>query len=176
MDPRILIAICFSLFFVIIFMMQSISGDETEKMLPGFWSVSEEFQQKAKIDQMLIYLSEGEGYMYDGYFIMVVDGETQFNGTMKFRITPKGYFSSKSFTFETEKDSKVIPQKMTLTLCPHTGLMELKCLTKKTIYARLFKDNQMSAKTVLQMSGHDAVLSEMDEEQVLPGEDDAELI
>jgi hypothetical protein len=135
-------------------------------MIPGFWNVSEQFQEQAKIDQMILYFSEGNGYMYDGYFIMVVDGETLFNGTMIFRITPKGYFRSDNFVFETEKDTSVMPKKMTMVLCPITGLMELKCLSDKKVYARLFKDNQLSAKTVLKISGHDASITVNDDEAI----------
>lgn len=173
MDPRILIAVCFALFFMVIFLIQCI-GDNTEQMLPGFWSVSEEFQHKAKIDQMIMYFSDGNGYTYDGYFIMVVDGETSFNGTMKFRIIPKGYFRSKDYVFETERDTGVIPQRMTMTLCPHSGLMELKCLDSKKVYARMFKDNQMSAKTVLKISGYEGVMSP-DNESEIEGEIDGEI-
>jgi hypothetical protein len=172
MDPRILIAVCFALFFVVIFLIQCIPNEDSEKMLPGFWTVSEAFQQKAKIDQMIMYFSEGEGYTYTGYFIMVVDGETTFNGTMIFRITPKGYFKSRDYVFETEKDTGVIPQKMTMSLCPSSGLMELKCLESKKVYARLFKDNQMSAKTVLKIGGHDTVLEDAESIE----DDDAEVL
>ena len=179
MDPRMLTAVCFVLFFAVIFLIQCIPNDDSEKMLPGFWTVSEDFQQKAKIDQMIMYFSEGEGYTYNGYFIMVVDGETTFNGTTNFRITPKGYFKSKEFVFETEKDTGIIPKKMTMSLCQTSGLMELKCLESKKVYARLFKDNQMSAKTVLKISGHttglednilgdDAKLSDHDAEDIDP--------
>ena len=31
----------------------------------------------------------------------------------------------------------------------HTGLMKLKCLKTKKMFAELYKDNQMSAKTIL---------------------------
>jgi hypothetical protein len=82
---------------------------------------------------------------------MVVDGDTLFNETMKFRITPKGYFKSDSYEFVTEKDTKSMPKKMTMELCPYDGMMELKCLNSKKIYARLLKDNQMSAKTILKV-------------------------
>ena len=82
---------------------------------------------------------------------MVVEGDTLFNETMKFRITPKGYFKSNSYEFVTEKDTNSMPKKMTMEICPYDGSMELKCLNSKKIYARLFKDNQMSAKTILKV-------------------------
>jgi hypothetical protein len=148
---RILISICFALFFVIIFLLQKVEWTNHESMIPGFWSVTDEFKEKAKIDQMMIYFSEGEGYLYPGFFLLQYDGETEYNGTMNFRITPKGYFKSKEFTFETEKCLKVMPKKLTMTLDLDTGLMELKCNTSGKSYARLYKDNAMSATTVLKI-------------------------
>lgn len=151
MDPRILLAICFVLFFIVIFLLQQVMGSCNEKLISGFWTVSEQFKEQANLDQLVIYFDEGEGYEYKGYMVMVADGETLFNETMKFRIIPKGYFKSNSYEFITEKDTKVMPVKMTMELCLHEGQMELKCLKSKKVYARLFKDNQMSAKTILKV-------------------------
>ena len=156
MDPRILLSICVVLFFIVIFLLQQIMGSCTEKLIPGFWTVSDQFKEEANLDQLILYFDEGEGYEYKGYMVMVVDGDTMFNETMKFRITPKGYFKSNSYEFVTEKDTKTMPKKMTMELCPYYGLMELKCLNSKKIYARLFKDNQMSAKTILKVGDADS--------------------
>ena len=156
MDPRILLSICVVLFFIVIFLLQQIMGSCTEKLIPWFWTVSDQFKEEANLDQLILYFDEGEGYEYKGYMVMVVDGDTMFNETMKFRITPKGYFKSNSYEFVTEKDTKTMPKKMTMELCPYDGLMELKCLNSKKIYARLFKDNQMSAKTILKVGDADS--------------------
>lgn len=151
MDERILVAICFVLFFIIIFLLQQIMGSCNEQLIPGFWTVSEQFSEEANVDQFILYFAEGEGYEYKGYMVIVVDGETMFNETINFRITPKGYFKSDSYEFIMEKNTKIMPQKMTMVLCPYNGMMELKCLKNKKIYAKLFKDNQMSAKTILKV-------------------------
>jgi len=156
MDPRILLAICFVLFFIVIFLLQQGMGSCTEKLIPGFWTVSDQFKEEANLDQLILYFDEGKGYEYKGYMVMVVDGDTLFNETMKFRITPKGYFKSNSYEFVTEKDTESMPMKMTMELCPYDGMMELKCLNSKKIYARLFKDNQMSAKTILKVGDADS--------------------
>ena len=80
---------------------------------------------------------------------MVVYGDTVFNETMIFRIKPKGYFKSLDYEFEMEKDTKVMPKRLSMSILPNSGLMELKCLEENKVYARLFKDNQLSAKTIL---------------------------
>lgn len=151
MDTRILLVICFVLFFIVLFLLQQIMGKCTEKIIPGFWTVSDQFKEEAHIDQLILYFDDGDGYDYGGYMVMTVDGETLFNETMRFRVIPKGYFKSDDYELIMEKDTKVMPQKVTMTLCPDSGLMELKCLNKKKIYAKLYKDNQMSAKTILKI-------------------------
>jgi hypothetical protein len=150
LDPRILLAICFILLFIIIFLLQQMVSCD-EKIISGFWTVSEQFKEQANIDQLVFYFDEGKGYEYNGYMVMVVEGDTLFNETMRFRIIPKGYFKSDSYEFSTEKNIDIMPNKMTMELCPHNGQMTLKCLNSKKIYAVLFKDNQMSAKTILKI-------------------------
>ena len=147
-DNRVLVAICLCLFFVSVFCLQHFTT-ETDNIISGFWNVSEEFKEQAKIDNLMLYFDEGEGYDYNGYMVMVVDGETVFNETMKFRIRPKGYFKSLEYEFEMEKDTKVMPKRLSMNILPNSGLMELKCLEENKVYARLFKDNQLSAKTIL---------------------------
>jgi hypothetical protein len=149
MDPRILLAVCFVLLFLVIFLLQQVVSNCSETLIPGFWTVSEQFKEQANIDQLVLYFDEGKGYEYKGYMVMVVDGETLFNETLNFMITPKGYFKSDSYEFVTEKNTNIMPKKMTMELCSRDGHMELKCLNTNKIYAQLFKDNQMSAKTVL---------------------------
>jgi hypothetical protein len=163
-DPRILLAICFVLFFIIIFLLQQGIGSCSEKLIPGFWTVSEQFKEQANLDQLILYFDDGKGYEYKGYMVVVVDGETVFNETMKFRITPKGYFKSDSYEFITEKDTGIMPMKMTMVLCPSEGHMELKCLNSKKIYARLFKDNQMSAKAILKVGNTSDVAETSDDD------------
>lgn len=172
MDPRILLSICFVLFFIVIFLLQQVMGSCTEKLIPGFWTVSDQFKEEANLDQLILYFDEGKGYEYKGYMVMVVDGDTLFNETMKFRITPKGYFKSNSYEFFTEKDTKLMPKNMTMELCPYDGLMELKCLNSKKIYARLFKDNQMSAKTILKVGDADSTRNDTPG----PSEEDSEVL
>ena len=172
MDPRILLAICFVLFFIVIFLLQQVMGSCTEKLIPGFWTVSDQFKEEANLDQLILYFDEGKGYEYKGYMVMVVDGDTLFNETIKFRITPKGYFKSNSYEFVTEKDTKSMPKKMTMELCQYDGLMELKCLNSKKIYARLFKDNQMSAKTILKVGDADSTQKDTPG----PSEEDSEAL
>lgn len=164
MDERILISICFALFFVVIFLLQQVMGSCSEKLIPGFWNVSEQFKEQANLDNLIIYFDEGEGYEYKGYMVIVADDNTIFNETVKFRITPKGYFRSDSYELCMEKDTGVMPQKMTMEICTYTGLMELKCLNNKKVYARLFKDNQMSAKTILKIGDVDDTEPEKNEE------------
>ena len=165
-DARILIAICFVLLFIVIFLLQQVMGSCSERLIPGFWTVSEQFKEEANLDQLILYFDEGKGYEYKGYMVMVVDGETVFNETMKFRITPKGYFKSDSYEFVTEKDTGVMPTKMTMDVCPYYGQMELKCLKSKKVYARLFKDNQMSANTILTAGDKDESVEISDDESV----------
>ncbi len=116
--------------------------------ISGFWVASEEFKDDANLDQQIFYFGEGDGYIYDGYLLICADNETLFNDTVKFKITPKGYFS-KQYTFCTEQDTDVIPQTTTMTLYPEIGMMEIKCLATKKIIAKLFKDNQMSANVAI---------------------------
>jgi hypothetical protein len=172
MDPRILLAVCFVLFFIVIFLLQQVMGSCTEKLIPGFWTVSDQFKEEANLDQLILYFDEGKGYEYKGYMVMVVDGDTLFNETMKFRITPKGYFKSNSYEFVTEKDTESMPRKMTMELCPYDGMMELKCLNSKKIYARLFKDNQMSAKTILKVGDADST----QKDTPVPSDEDSEAL
>lgn len=152
MDERIMIATCFVLLIIIIFLMQCMRGPRSETMIHGFWNISEQFKEKANLDQFIIYFDEGKGYDYNGYIVMVVDGDTVFNGTLKFRVTPKGYFKGDDYEIQMSKKIDVMPQKMTLELCPYDGCMILKCLNSKKIYAVLYKDNQMSAKTILKIA------------------------
>ena len=148
-DERILLGVCCLLFFCVIFLLQSINGSGSENMISGFWTISEQFKTEANIDQMVLYFGEGSGYEYDGYMVMVIDGKTVFNDVIKYRITPHGYFGSDTYTFLTSVDTGVIPRKLTMELSPHTGCMKLKCLGERKMYAILYKDNQMSAKTIL---------------------------
>jgi hypothetical protein len=156
MDVRILFAVCFVLLFIIMFLLQQTAGSCTSKLIPGFWTVSEQFKEDANIDQLILYFDEGKGYDYTGYMVMVVDGQTAINESMKFRITPMGYFRSDKYEFIMGKENEYMPKKMTMILSIHDGLMELKCLSSKKLYGKLFKDNQMSAKTILKIDNTDA--------------------
>lgn len=144
----IICAGCMTFLFLLIFLTRTGDSYKPEKAISGFWVVSEEFKDKANIDQMIIYFDKGDGYIYKGYLVLTVDNDTVFNNTLNFRITPKGYFKN-GYTIEMEKKVEHIPQKLTMTLDPYEGLMEMKCLRDGKIYAKLFKDNQMSAKTIL---------------------------
>lgn len=172
MDERILVAICFVLFFIVIFLLQSIMGPGSETMIPGFWTVSDQFKEKANLDQLILYFDEGKGYEYNGYMVMVVDNDTVFNGVLRFRITPKGYFNSNTFMFTMSKKTGIMPQKMTMELCPYSGSMTLKCLNIKKLYACMYKDNQMSAKTILKIGESDENTEECAD---APKEDSEEL-
>jgi hypothetical protein len=98
----------------------------------------------------MLYFDKGSGYEYSGYMLMVVDDETIVNKKMKFKITPNGYFKSDTFSFVMYDHVDVMPKKMTMIINPATGEMVLKCLKNKKVHASMFKDNQMSAKTILQ--------------------------
>lgn len=148
-DERLLLGVCCLLFFCVIFLLQSISGSGSENMISGFWTISDEFKAEANIDQMVLYFGEGSGYEYEGYMVMVVDGKTIFNDALQYRITPRGYFRSDTYSFVTSVDTGVIPKTLTMDLLPHSGRMELKCLGDRKMYALLYKDNQMSSKTIL---------------------------
>ena len=171
MDPRILITICFVLFFIVIFLLQQVTGTCGEKLIPGFWVVSEQFKEEAGIDQLVLYFDEGKGYEYTGYMVMVVDGETVFNGTMKFRISPNGYFKSECYMIVMEKDIDQMPKKMLMVIYPNEGMMELKCQDTKKKYAQFFKDNQMSAQTILKI-GDNEPTTDTDSEQEVPDSED----
>ena len=146
----ILSAVCFVLLFIIIFLLSGVNTCTTQ-MINGFWIVSEQFKEEAKIDQLLIYFDEGSGYDYNGYMVMVIDGKTVFNDSMKFKISPKGYLKSDCYKIIMEKDTKMMPLNMTMEICPCTGSMELKSLGDNKIYGRLYKNNQLSAKTLIKI-------------------------
>ena len=105
---------------------------------------------------------------------MVVDGDTVYNGTLQFRIIPKGYFKNDTYTFMTSKKVGIMPQTMTMELCPYNGGMALKCLNTKKLYAELYKDNQMSAKTILNIG--DSNEAAEDSSDIKPSKDDSEKI
>lgn len=150
-DTRLLVAICFVLFFMIIFLLQSVGSFDDSKMLHGFWIASDQFKKEANIEQMVFYLGTGSGYDYKGYVIIVVDGDVVYNDVLDFRITPKGYFKTESFEFVMSKSVNCMPTKLTMIVDAYDGSMTLKCMDSKKIYAVLYKDNQMSANTILQM-------------------------
>jgi hypothetical protein len=155
-------ALCFVLLIIILFLLQKI-GSGTEKYIPGFWSASDQFKDQADLDEMLIYFDEGQGYMYKGYVVIASRGNTLFNNTTNFRITPSGYFKSDEFILETEEEIPGMAKKMIMTICPNEGHMTLKCAgDTPLIYARMFKDNQRSAMTVLKwgVDGDDSSNSE----------------
>ena len=173
MDYKIIMAGCLTLLFLIIFFTRSGDSYIPEKMLPGFWTVSDEFKEKANIDQMIIYFGKGDGYLYKGFLALVVDNDTVFNETINFRITPKGYFKC-GYILEMEKKVQYMPQKLTMTLDPFEGLMEMKCIDDNKVYARLLKDNQMSAKTILKIDENESCVDEEeggDEEDIKVIED-----
>jgi hypothetical protein len=156
-DERILLAICFALFFVIVFLLQAIQSDNCGDMIRGFWTASEQFKEDANIDQLVMYFSKGEGYDYKGYLILTVDGDTVYNDKMQFRITPKGYFKGTDYSFQMSQDTGYMPTTLTMVLDPCSGGMTLKCMKSKQIYAHFFKDNQFSARTVLEVGEADDV-------------------
>jgi hypothetical protein len=144
------------IFFVIMFFFSYHIGDSSkEQLIPGFWTVSEDFKEKSKLEQLIVYFGEGDGYEYKGYMVITSNGETLFNDVLNFRITPQGYFKAGKYTVMTSIDTKVMPQNMTMEINVYTGLMELYDTHEKVLYARLYKDNQMSAKTVLKIGDSD---------------------
>lgn len=154
MDYKIVIAGCLTLLFLVIFFTRTGESYRPERMIHGFWTVSDEFKEQAKIDQMIIYFGQGNGYLYKGFMALVVDNNVIFNETINFRITPKGYYKD-GYILEMEKKVQYMPQKLTMTLDPFEGLMVIKCIESNKIYAKLFKDNQMSATTILQIDDED---------------------
>ena len=134
---------------MVIFLLQFIGSDNNVLMINGFWEVSEQFKSDANIDQMMFYFDEGKGYDYKGYLITVVDGETIYNDSIEFRITPKSYFRSDCYEFVMSRGTGIMPKKMTMELNTLDGSMVLKCLRDNKVYASLLKDNQMSAKTII---------------------------
>lgn len=145
LDPRILLGVCFVMLFIIMYLVQNKSCS-TSPMIPGFWSVSEQFKEKAGIEQLIFYFGEGTGHEYKGYMILEVDGETLVNEVTRFRITPRSYFRG-DYSFLIHSDIKHMPKKMIMSLNPCNGLMTLKHNGK--LYAQMLKDNQLSAKTIL---------------------------
>ena len=145
-----LIAICLFLLFMIMFYLQH-TGNSYSTLIPGFWVVSESFKEQANLDQLLLYFNEGDGYNYKGYIVITADGKNVFNDTMNFRIIPKGYFKSELYNIIMEKDTKIMPKNLTMEICSKTGSMSLKCLKSKKVYAHLYKNNQLSANTILKI-------------------------
>lgn len=143
----ILVAICIVLLFIIMFLLQCATFES--RQITGFWVASEQFKKQADLDQLLVYIGEGSGHSYKGYIIVSADGETIYNDTMNFRITPKGYFKGDMYEFHMERDIKCMPQRLTMIL-NNDGSMVLKCLTDKKVYAHTYKDNQMSANAVIE--------------------------
>jgi hypothetical protein len=162
MNDKILIGICMALFFVVIFLVHTI-GTSSVSAIPGFWVASDQFKEDANIDQLIMYIGKGEGYMYKGYLIMVVDVETVYNDVMKFKITPKGYYNSEEYSIVLSESPTAMPQKMSMTINVNEGHLTLKCLKDKKIYAEMFKDNQMSAKTMLEVAEDSSDVGDSDE-------------
>jgi hypothetical protein len=147
---NIIFGICIVLFVIVFFLSYHIGCDSSkENLIPGFWSVSDEFKEQSKLDQLIIYFDQGSGYEYKGYMVITSNGDTLFNDILSFRIIPQGYFKNGKYSFMTSINTNIIPQNMTMEINVSDGSMELYDLKEKTLYARLYKDNQLSAKTVL---------------------------
>lgn len=156
-NNNILIGIVFVLFLLIIFSFKNSFNENSCGLIQGFWEVSDDFKKTANIDQLMLYFDEGDGYKYNGYIILEVDGDVVYNDVIKFRITPKGYFRPNEYEFEMEKDIKYIPKKSTMEIIPNSVMMEIKCLKDKKLYAKLFKNTQLSAQTLINIENKDQV-------------------
>jgi hypothetical protein len=144
MEQNIPIAICIVALFIVILIYHTTSN---AGIIPGFWLASDDFKEQANLDQLVMYFNEGSGYNYDGYIIISADGGTVFNDKMSFRITPT--CSNKRFMMVMKTDITHMPQRLEMTICPQNGYMELKSPKDSKVYARLYKNNQMSAKTAI---------------------------
>jgi hypothetical protein len=123
------IAVIISLVFILIYLN---SFD-----LYGFWIVSEQFKQDSGLDQLMMYFDKSG----DGYIILTADGNTLYNDKMKFNINQRGI---NTYSLDMGTEMEYMPKSMIMSVYPSNGFMELKG-HNNVVYARLFKDNQMSA-------------------------------
>ena len=107
MDSRVLIGVSVVLLMVIFFFIQSVGDCGTTQMIPGFWAVSEQFRDQAKIEQLVFYFDKGEGHMYYGYILMRVDGHVNINSQVKFEIHPCNYFANDMYTITIYGDEEI---------------------------------------------------------------------
>jgi len=151
MDSRVLIGVSVVLLMVVLFFIQSVGECGTTKMIQGFWVVSEQFKNEAKIDQLIFYFNKGEGHMYDGYILTRIDGEVSVSSHVKFEIHPCNYFANDSYKLTIYGDNEVynvFPKIMNMKIDRNAGSMTL--THNKKVYALLFKDNQSSDKIILE--------------------------
>ena len=87
MYQHILLAVCLVLFFIIMFLLQGFNCEDNK--IQGFWIVSDQFKEQANLEQFLIYIGEGDGYLYKGYIVINSEGESLYNNAISFRIAPK---------------------------------------------------------------------------------------
>lgn len=157
MDSKILIGVGIVLFMIIFFFIQSVGDCGTTKMIHGFWVVSEQFKTKAKIDQLILYFNKGEGYAYDGYILIRIDGEVSVSSNVKFEIHPCSYFANDEYNLTIYGDEElyeILPQTMKMKIDRNAGSMSL--VHNKKVYALLFRDNQSSDKILLEFSDSDS--------------------
>jgi hypothetical protein len=136
-------------------------ADTYYKQLDGFWMVSDQFKQEAGLDQLILYFSKedhttgGKRYTHKGYVILVVDKETVMNEPVSFNISlNRGGAtdsSTKTYTINFSKSTKHMPASLNMSLDPAKGSIILKCPKTKKMYGLLFKDNQLSAKSLLKV-------------------------
>ena len=103
--------------------------------LNGFWIIAEEFKQEAQLDNMILYFKDDTLYI-----VMLVNGENVVNDLFNF----DSYQSGRIVHLKIKDPDKklIIPTNLQVELYKDKGYIILK--DKDTVYAKLFRDNQMS--------------------------------
>lgn len=164
MDSKIMIGVSIVLLMIMFFFIQSVGECGTTRMIHGFWVVSEQFKTEAKIDQLIFYFDKGDGYSYNGYILIRIDGDVSISSNVIFEIHPCNYFANDEYNLTIYGDEEVyeiLPRTMKMKIDRNVGSMSL--IHNKKVYALLFRDNQSSDKILLEFSDSDSE-SESDSE------------
>jgi len=119
-----------------------------QKIIPGFWCISDDFKQQSEAEQLMFYFENGSCFSYNGYIILTSDGKELINETTTFTITPRGI---NTYTLNMALDTEYMPKMLIMDICPYRGIMTLKCPKDGKIYAKMLKNNQMSSEIILNL-------------------------
>lgn len=118
----------------------------------GFWELGDEFRQKSGLQQMILYFGDANA----GYLMMsAVPNQVLYNDVIDYHINP---FST-ILTIGWHSDAPpVLPSRLRMAIDIKAGHMMLKDVENDTLYAELFRNNQMS-KTALLSIGDSSMSS-----------------